>query len=265
MNDFSAAEFDRLDDLLAFVSIYDDDNRTQAYFNLLDKNVKNIRDKVCVEAGCGFGILAEHLAQLGAKKVYAVEANQHLYDIAAHRLSSYRNVELVCADIRDFSPREPVHLLVHEFFGQLLLDEDIYVLDQLTFVPKVILPNQARLNISVLPASEFVDACVTQIVLEKLKGALVAGLFDANNVQPEQLILTWQPGLKTYQTIVDIHDSPGDVLCFGLEIYHDDSFVCRAGECDNWSLVWTPRAGDQFLLKFTPANRGTFVQFRWLK
>lgn len=264
MNDLAEKDLYEIDDLLAFVSIYDDDKRTQAYFDLFDKNSDLIRDSVCVEAGCGFGVMAERLAQLGARKVYAVEANQHLYDIAQQRLQSYDNVKVIFADIRHFVPPEAVHILVHDFFGQLLFDEDLYVLNEITFKPNIILPNQAWLNLAVLSADDYVDACVTPMVLEKLKGVLVSGLFDVGDVRPQKRIMRWQPGHESFQAKVDIHNFRGDLLCFGLEIWHDDSFVCRAGECDNWSLVWTPRAGEQFFLKFTPAARGTLVRFRWL-
>ncbi len=263
MNDLPEAQFNNLDDLLAFISIYDDENRSRAYFNMLENHVDLIQHKICVEAGCGFGLMAEHMAKLGAKKVYAVEANPFLFDIAKKRLSVYENIQVVHADIRDFKPDDPIDLLVHEFFGQLVLDEDIYVLDQLAFEPAHIMPNRASLKMSLLQQNDLIDESITDDVLKRLKGALVSGLFEDEGIIPKETILEWRPGRKEFQTTVDLSGQNGDVLCFGLEIFHNDDFICRAGECDNWSLVWTPRAGEMFDLRFEPAERGTSVLFKW--
>lgn len=264
MNELPEAQFNDIDDLLAFVSIYDDENRTHAYFEMLDKNIELIQDKVCVEAGCGFGLMAERMAMLGAKKVYAVEANRHLYEIAKNRLVSFDNIEVVFSDIRQFLPDEKIDLLVHEFFGQLLFDEDIHVLDELLFSPHVTMPNKATLNMSLFPKNDVIDDVVTDDVLKRLDGALISGLFEDEAIKLNDVIMQWQPGRQELKTTVDLSQHDGDVLCFGLEIFHDDQFICRAGECDNWSLVWTPRAGERFELKFQPTDRGTAVFFDWL-
>lgn len=264
MNELPETQFNDIDDLLAFISIYDDDNRTRAYFRMLDKHSDLIQNKVCLEAGCGFGLMAEYMAKCGAKKVYAVEANRHLCDIAKKRLADYDNIEVVHSDIRDFTPDVSIDLLVHEFFGQLLFDEDIHVLDELCFSPKMIMPNRAELKMSLFTQEECVDDVVTQYVLLKLDGALVSGLFEDEDIILDKTILEWQPGRKDFQKTVGISQQKGDVLCFGLEVFHNDEFICRAGECDNWSLVWTPRAGDKFDIKFEPAERGTEVKFSWI-
>ncbi len=264
MNDLPEAQFNNIDDLLAFVSIYDDDNRTRAYFELLNDHVDLIKNKICLEAGCGFGLMAERMAQLGAKKVYAVEANPHLYDIAAHRLAGYKNVQVIHSDIRDFTPQETIDLLVHEFFGQLLCDEDIHVLDHLVFSPKIIMPNQAKLKMSLFCKDDLLDEVVTDSVLNKLNGALVSGLFDDEEIVLHETILEWRPDRHEFQKIIDLKQRHGDMLCMGLEVFHDDTFVCRAGDCDNWSLVWTPRAGERFEIMFDPVERGTVVHFNWL-
>jgi len=264
INELADDQFEQIDDLLAFVSIYDDDNRRKAYFRLLQEHEADIRNAVCVEAGCGFGLMAEKMAQLGARRVYAVEANRHLYKIARQRLQRYDNVSIIHADIRDFKPPEPVSLLVHEFFGQLLFDEDIHVLDQLQFSPGRILPNKAILKMIALNAADYVDDVVTTLVLNELRGALVSGLFDGEDVQPDIPIMKWQPGLMNAKAEGNLDDLSGDLLCFGLEIYHEDKLICRAEECDNWSYVWTPRAGNRFRLEFEPGDRGAQVNFSWI-
>ena len=264
INELPQDQFNNIDDLLAFVSIYDDEERTNAYYSLLDDFGDKITEKYCVEAGCGFGLLAERMAQLGAKKVYAVEANPHLFDIAAHRLSRYSNIQVIHSDIRNFVPDEIIDVLVHDFFGQLVFDEDIYVLDQLLFSPKYILPNRALLKMSLLSSEHYVDDVVSPNVVKKLDGALVSGLFEENDLALDRTILQWQPGEQSRKTTINLSGQTGDLLCFGLEIYQNDKFICRAGVCENWSLVWTPRSGDEFTLEFKPSARGTEVHIDWI-
>ena len=117
---------------------------------------------------------------------------------------------------------------------------------------------------SVFSSKDYIDEIVSAHVLEKLKGALVSGLYEEDDSALKQTLLEWNPGKQDYQTIFDIKNAAGDLLCLGVEIHHNEQFVCRAGECDNWSRVWTPRAGDKFLLKFTPSARGAAVEFKWL-
>jgi SAM-dependent methyltransferase len=265
MNELPDAVYDRMDDLLAFVSIYDDHHRTNAYLDLLERHHDDIRDAVCVEAGCGFGVLSEKLAQLGAKRVYAVEANQHLAAIARQRLASYPNVQVVEADIRHFRPEEPVDVLVHELFGQLLFDEDLYSLELLKFNPRLFLPDEAMLQVSLLNSFDYTDDVVTPQVLSETKGALISGLFDAENIIATCPVMRWSRDNFPRSCVIDVSQFKGDLLCFSLEIYHHDRLICRAGECDNWSLVWTPRAGNVFKLEFRPQTRGSAVHFSWLE
>lgn len=264
MNELPDKQFEQLDDLLAFVSIYDDDLRKESYFRLLESHEAQIKGAVCAEAGCGFGLMAEKMAQLGARRVYAIEANHHLYEIARQRLRQYKDVVVIHADIRDFKPPEPVSILVHEFFGQLLFDEDINVLNQLQFKPAQILPNKAILELGLLNSADFVDDVVTYHVLSELHGALVSGLFEGEDVIPDLPVMQWRPGLDRYKAEINLEGREGDLLCFGLKIYHNEKFICRAEECDNWSYVWTPRVGDVFRLEFEPGDRGAEVKFSWV-
>ncbi len=265
MNELPEERFNEVDDLLAFISIYDDEVRTQAYLDMLRKNQDLIRGAVCVEAGCGFGYMAEEMARLGAKTVYAVEVNPQLYRIARQRLKPYKNIRVVQSDIRDFSPAEPVNVLVQELFGQLLYDEDLYSLDSLQFKPLHYLPHKAYLSMNVFNSFNYVDETVSPHALHELKGALISGLFDDEKVTLEYPVLDWTPGKSKRQTIVDLSGFQGDLLCFGLQIEHDRKIICQAGQCSNWSMVWTPRAGDRFELKFKTSRRGTQVYFKWIE
>lgn len=263
MNELSPERFEQVDDLLAFVSIYDDDNRTKAYKKMLKENQHLIRGAVCVEAGCGFGIFSEFLVKLGARKVYAVERNELLFEQAKARLSRYNNVELVQCDIQDFKPNEKINVLVQELFGQLLYDEDVFALDNLKFSPDVVMPNQAALVGACLNSDDFVDNTVTKKVLKKLDGCLVSGLFDDEKVSVFYSVGLWQMGKPTYSFTKDISSLKGDLLCFGLQIFNDAKMICETGECDNWSFVWTPRSGDIYTLEFVPTERGMNTYFAW--
>ncbi|HPG38859.1 MAG TPA: methyltransferase domain-containing protein [bacterium] len=265
INELPEKRFNELDDLLAFISIYDDDNRTRAYMEMLNQNRRKIKNKVCVEAGCGFGLISEYMAQLGAKKVYAVEMNPQLFQIARQRLCQYSNVELIYADILDFKPNEKVDVLVHELFGQMLYDEDIYTLDRLQFNPQLVLPDKAVLMGGCINSGELVDETVTPEIIQKLNGALVSGLFDDEEMELTFPIVPWQFDKCHYDTICDISSQEGDLLYMGLHILHNEQVICRAGECSNWSYIWTPRCGNRFSLSFKPSSRGTQVFFDWLK
>ncbi len=264
MNELPEARFNELDDLLAFISIYDDEARTQAYLNMLRQNKSLIRDAVCVEAGCGFGFMAEEMARLGAKHVYAVEVNPQLYRIAQKRLAPFANVKVIQSDIRDFMPPEPLDVLVQEFFGQLLYDEDLYSLDSLLFAPVHFFPNKAKLKMSLLNSSYYVDNIISADILLDLRGSLVSGLFDDEDIELERTIMQWSPGASKNKVYVDLSDNNGDLVCFGLQIEYNDRVICQAGRCPNWSMVWTPRAGDRFELKFEQSKRGTQIYFQWL-
>lgn len=263
INELPDAVFDRIDDLLAFVSIYDDEQRTAAYLDLLQRHADDIRGAVCVEAGCGFGLLSEKLAQLGARKVYAVEANQHLAKIARERLAPYDNTVVIEGDVADLCPIERVDVLVHELFGQLLFDEDIYSLQSLNFEPRLWLPDEALLKVALHRSQEYVDDVVTPQVLFETKGALISGLFEEEAVQDGLEVMRWTPSKFPRHVDVDLSGKSGDLLCFFLEIYHQKRLICRTGECSNWAPVWTARAGDSFRLQFRPQSRGAAVFFKW--
>jgi len=253
-----------VDDLLAFVSIYDDEERTRRFLRLLRENKKHIEGRVCVEAGCGFGILSEELARLGAKRVYAVEQNPLLVQIARHRLERYRNVVVVWEPIQRFEPPEPVDLLVHEFYGQLLYDEDLYALESLRFTPDVVMPDGGLLLGGVVDSTYYLDDVVSPEVLRQLQGVLVSGLFEEQLTEVTFPVLRWQFGQGLEKVTTNIRGQEGDLVCFGLEITHQGQPVASAGICENWAYVWTPRAGDRFDFTFEMGEGMMECEFRWI-
>ncbi|MCA9742437.1 MAG: class I SAM-dependent methyltransferase [Deferribacteres bacterium] len=266
VNRLSESRFREVDDLLAFISIYDDETRIEAYLRLLHANRALIEQKVCVEAGCGLGLFAAEMAKLGAKKVYAVEQNQLLANIAEQRLQAFANVEVVRCPIEGFRPAEPIDLLVHEFFGQMLHDESLHALDHLAFAPGTIMPDSGALFCGVMDATSYLDTYLNRELLSNLDGVLIAGLFEETGDEFHFPAVEWSVQQRFRASHrVDISDRSGDLLAFGLEIRHRGQMICRAGECDNWALVWTPRTADRFELTFVPENVGEEVSFRWLR
>lgn len=272
LNKVSPKRFYDIDSFLAFLSIYEDKARERAYLRLLRASREAIRGAVCVEAGAGLGVMSAEMARLGAKKVYAVEVNPELYQLSMQRLAPFPNVEVVNADIRDFEPREKVDVLVHEFFGQLLYDEDLYALEELRFKPRLVLPDSGALVCGTAFTSDWDDDVIDAAVVKRFDSVIVSGLFDEEGVRPTQEVLTWsaKAGIEG-ERIVSLSGKKGDLLYFGIEVRHGGKLICRSGVCDNWSFGWTWRKGERFSFAFGPAGgsraspRAPEALFRWLK
>ncbi len=261
--------FGEIDDLLAFISIYEDTRRTRAYRALLRAHQKSIRDAVCVEGGCGLGVFAVEMARLGARKVYAVEQNPLLARLARQRLARLpkklaQRIELLELPLQDFQPPQKIDVLVHELFGQLLYDEDLWVLEHLAFKPRLVLPDGGELLGGVVSSTNYGDPLMTPELLQSLQGALVAGLFEERLRELQFPVLHWNFGAGLKTGTIDLKGYEGDLLCFGVAISHAGRRICEAGRCPNWSYVWTPRCGDRFEIDFRRARRGTACYFQWL-
>jgi SAM-dependent methyltransferase len=272
LNRVSPKRFYEFDSFLAFLSIYEDKARERAYLKLLRSNKDAIAGAVCVEAGCGLGVMSAELARLGAKKVYAVEVNPELYELSRIRLAKYPNVEVVRSDIREFCPSERIDVLVHEFYGQLLYDEDLYTLADLRFKPSLVLPDSGSLLCGTANVDEWDDEVIDDEVIKRFDSIIVSGLFDEEGVRPTLEVLTWsaERGIDG-ERVVDLSGKKGNLVYFGIEVRHAGKLVCRSGVCDNWSFGWTWRKADRFSFVFSPpsgsrSEPGTpEAIFRWLK
>jgi|WetSurMetagenome_2_1015567.scaffolds.fasta_scaffold274893_2 hypothetical protein len=268
LNQISAGRFREVDDLLAFISIYDDARRTRSYRSLLRSNARLIRDAICVEGGCGLGLFAAELARLGARKVYAVEQNPLLANLARERFRRLpgnlsRRIELIELPLQQFRPTEHVHLLVHEFYGQLLYDEDLWVLDHLKFQPDVVIPDGGELRAGPLSSLLYRDRIVNTEVIEKLDGVLVSGLFEGESTDLRQPVLRWEFGEGLSAVRHGFQSTKGDLLCMGLVVTHKGKRVCEAGQSSNWSHVWTKRSGNEVFLRFRRAGDGSGMNCRF--
>jgi 16S rRNA (adenine1518-N6/adenine1519-N6)-dimethyltransferase len=85
-------------------SFLEDQNIIRKISSLLDVN----SDDTVVEIGAGLGVMTEEIAKK-ANRVIALEIDRRLIEILQERLTGYRNVEVVCADVMDydFSKVEP--------------------------------------------------------------------------------------------------------------------------------------------------------------
>ncbi len=268
LNALSSRRFSEIDDLLAFIAIYDDARRTRAYRRLLRAHQKFIQNAVCIEGGSGLGIFAAEMARLGARKVYAVEQNPLLAGLAQERFKRLprlvsQRLELIELPLQDFKPPEKIDVLVHEFYGQLLYDEDLWVLDHLQFKPRLVLPDGGELLAGVIFSRRYVDHILTPALLQSLQGALVSGLFEERRRSLQFPVLRWKfgKGVKTIKQ--NVAGRPGDLLYFGVAVTHEGKRICEAGRCPNWSYVWTPRQGDHFEFEFRQARRGQDCYFHW--
>lgn len=269
LNSLPPKQFRTVDDLLAFISIYDDANRTRAYRSLLRANKNQIQGATCVEGGCGFAIFSVELAKLGARKVYAVEQNPLLAQVAQQRIdclphSLRSRIEIVNLPLEQFRPREPVHVLVHEFYGQLLYDEDLGVLEHLRFKPDFVLPNGGELWAGIVSSKSYKDSVITPEVVKKLNGVLVSGLFQERLSELRFPVLRWEYGNGLHAVRRSFKTLRGDLLCLGLVVTHNGKRVCEAGKCPNWSYVWTYRKGNKISLKFHRSGPTMDCHFRWV-
>ena len=101
-----------------------DSVRVQAYHQGIHRNVQP--GDVVVDLGTGTGLLAFMASRAGAKKVYAVEHSDVIEiarEIARH--NGFTNIEFVQTNSREFTPPEPVDVVLHEQMGDELFNENM--------------------------------------------------------------------------------------------------------------------------------------------
>ncbi len=101
-----------------------DQVRVEAYHEGIRRNVKH--GDVVLDLGTGSGLLAFMASRGGAKKVYAVEHSDFIEvarEIASH--NRITNIEFVQANSREFTPPEPIDVILHEQMGDELFNENM--------------------------------------------------------------------------------------------------------------------------------------------
>lgn len=110
--------------LEAHEEMLSDSVRVDAYHRGIHRNVRP--GDVVLDLGTGTGLLAFMASRAGAKKVYAVEHSdvvQVAREIA--RLNGFTNIEFVQENSREYTPPEPIDVVVHEQMGDELFNENL--------------------------------------------------------------------------------------------------------------------------------------------
>ena len=98
--------------------------RVEAYHRGIHRNVQP--GDVVLDLGTGTGLLAFMASRAGAEKVYAVEHSDFIEvarEIARH--NGITNIEFVQANSREFTPPEPIDVVLHEQMGDELFNENM--------------------------------------------------------------------------------------------------------------------------------------------
>lgn len=118
MNESSFGELSHHEEMLS------DTVRVGAYHDAIHRCVEP--GDVVVDLGSGTGLLAFMASRAGAAKVYAVE-HSDVIELAREigRRNGITNVEFVQANSREFTPPEPVDVVLHEQMGDELFNENM--------------------------------------------------------------------------------------------------------------------------------------------
>ena len=255
-----------IEDFLTFIPIYESKRRTNSLMRLLKQHQSALRGKTCMEAGAGRGIFARAMAELGARKVYGVERSGLMYQLLQTQSAHDPRIVPVHEDIQDFEPEEPIHVLFHELYGPLVLDETMLLLRDLPFTPDLILPDGGRLWAMPLSEAELqaADPHYDPAWKSALSGALISDLATGIRFKPTWEVFHW-----------DIHDSrtkfkfklpeQADYLALCGEITHQGKSVLHMSWTNNWPVIFTPVAGTEFTLRFKLKDGFTLVYFEWGK
>lgn len=207
-----------------------DSVRVDAYHRAIRRNVGP--GDVVLDLGTGTGLLAFLAIRAGAERVYAVEHSDFIEvarEIARH--NGISGIEFVQANSREFTPPEPIDVVLHEQMGDELFNENMLqnVLDLRDRVLRPggrILPSRFRLYVEPICMREPMRvrrfwniALPDGIDLAPMESSLVAARFDTGRneqlwVRPgsvESTLGTPEPILEIDpQTVRDVEAIPLD-------------------------------------------------------
>lgn len=255
-----------VEDFLAFIPIYESKRRTRSLMRLLKDQRAHLRGKVCMEAGAGRGIFAQAMAELGARKVYAVERSGVMHDLLRANVADDPRIEVFHEDILDFEPEEPVDVLFHELYGPLVLDETMLLLRELSFKPGMVLPDGGRLWAMPLSVAQVsaADPHYEATWRTALEGALVSDLFEGIPFKHTWEVFHWNVNDPRTKFRFKLPEQ-ADFIALCGEITHQGQPVLDMAWTNNWPVIYTPVAGKEFELRFEVEDGFTLVHFRWIR
>ena len=253
-----------VEDFLTFIPIYESKRRTAALSALLKRHQRHIKGRVVMEAGAGRGIFSRLMADLGARKVLAVERAEVMYDLLEAAHADRPEIECHCEEITEFVPEEQVDLVFHELYGPLVLDETMLALRELPFQPGMVLPDGGRLWAMPLSNAQMADADPNfqPIWSEVLRGALISDLVTGIPFVPTWEVFHWTVADERTEFEFELPETC-DFLALCGEITHQGKQVLNMWWTNNWPVIYTPVAGKRFRLRFVFKDGFTLVYFDW--
>lgn len=128
--------------------------RTDSYRDAILKNSSVFKDKEVLDLGCGTGILSLFASKAGAKKVFAVDQSDIIYNaIEIAQVNKISNIEFIKGRLEDtVLPLKKVDIIVSEWMGYFLyfegmLDSVIYARDNYLNESGIMMPNRCTISI----------------------------------------------------------------------------------------------------------------------
>jgi predicted RNA methylase len=138
--------------------------RTNTYRKAIEEYSKYFKNKVVLDVGAGTCILSIFCAKAGARKVYAVEASDIVYQAkkVIEENSFQHVITTFHSKIEDIILPEKVDIIVSEWMGYFLLFENmlssvIYARDHWLQEGGIILPGQAKIHVCAISADTLLE------------------------------------------------------------------------------------------------------------
>eukprot|EP01125_Pyxidicula_operculata_P015391 TRINITY_DN5218_c0_g1_i1.p1 TRINITY_DN5218_c0_g1~~TRINITY_DN5218_c0_g1_i1.p1 ORF type:complete len:429 (+),score=61.32 TRINITY_DN5218_c0_g1_i1:50-1336(+) len=184
-----------------------DVRRCSAYKQAVVENIEDFKDKIILDVGCGTGILSIFCAHAGAKKVYAVDASDIIYQadavIKANKLQD--KIQLIHGKIEEIElPVPKVDIIISEWMGyfcifESMLQSVIFAKNKWLAEDGFLFPGHAKMFISPLDYTKFWEERV-EFFEKKVEGVIITPLLPlvkeeftnrclrATEIAPEELI-----------------------------------------------------------------------------
>eukprot|EP00834_Sanchytrium_tribonematis_P007275 NODE_636_length_5161_cov_0.504544.p2 type:complete len:366 gc:universal NODE_636_length_5161_cov_0.504544:2446-3543(+) len=140
-----------------------DEVRTNSYRKAIMFNKHLFQNKVVLDVGCGTGILSMFASKAGARKVYAVDnANIIFQAEQIMKNNGFTNIECIKGKMEEIELPEKVDIIISEWMGYFLLYESmmptvLYARDKFLNEDGLILPDRCTMEIAMIEDAEYKD------------------------------------------------------------------------------------------------------------